>query len=94
MASRNIRSPSADRFQQVTKIASAKEAFSAGATIMHVHFRQQEENMGRFPSWNPDVAKIIIDAIRDACPGVIINMSTGILGKDVSGPLACLNSTM
>jgi len=31
-----------------------------------------------------------VNAIREACPGVIINLTTGVVGKDVSGPLACL----
>lgn len=69
---------------------SAKGAFEAGASIMHVHFRNQEEGMGRFPSWDPDIAASICDAIRDACPGVIINMTTGVIGSDISGPVACL----
>jgi 3-keto-5-aminohexanoate cleavage enzyme len=69
---------------------SCREAFDAGASIMHVHFRSQDKNMGRFPSWNPDVAEAITDAIRDRCPGVIINMSTGVFGTDVSGPLSCM----
>ena len=69
---------------------SARQAFDAGASIMHVHFRKQEPNLGRFPSWDPDVAEAIVDAIRNACPGVIINMSTGVIGNDLSGPLACL----
>ncbi len=76
----------------VTEMAqSAREAFDAGATIMHVHFRRQEPDQGHLPSWEPDVAAPIIDAIRDVCPGVIINMSTGVIGPDVSGPLACLD---
>jgi len=32
----------------------------------------------------------IAQAIRDACPGVILNFSTGTIGPDISGPLACL----
>ncbi len=68
----------------------ARRAFEAGATIMHVHFRRQEPGQGHLPSWQPEVAAAIIDAIRDACPGVIINMSTGVVGADVAGPLACL----
>lgn len=71
--------------------ASAKEAFDAGASIMHVHYRMQEEGMGHLPSWDPDVAKEIDDAIRDACPGVIINQSTGVMGDDISGPVAVLD---
>ena len=64
--------------------ASAKDAFNAGASIMHVHFRNQEEGLGRLPSWDPEVGAAICDAIREACPGVIINMSTGVFGNDIS----------
>jgi len=69
---------------------SAKDAFNAGASIMHVHFRNQEPGKGFLPSWEPAVAGEIITAIREACPGVIINMSTGVVGDDVSGPAACM----
>lgn len=71
-------------------VRSAKEAFDAGASIMHVHFRRQEPGLGHLPTWEPEVAASISDAIRAACPGVIINMTTGVIGRDVSGPLACL----
>lgn len=70
--------------------ASAKEACDAGAAILHVHFRRQEPGMGFLPSWEPEVAGAIIDRIRETCPGVIINMSTGVVGEDISGPLACM----
>ena len=70
--------------------AAAKEAFDAGASIMHVHFRDQRPNLGHLPSWDPDIAGPIIEAIRAACPGVIINMSTGVMGPDISGPSACM----
>ncbi len=70
--------------------ASAREAFDAGASVMHVHYRMQEPDHGGFPSWDPDVAGAIVEAIRDACPGVIINSTTGIVGPDVSGPVACV----
>ena len=69
---------------------SAKEAFDAGASVMHVHFRMQAPGMGHLPSWQPEVAKDVCDAIRDACPGVIINMTTGVIGNDISGPEACM----
>jgi uncharacterized protein (DUF849 family) len=69
---------------------SAREAHDAGASIVHCHFRRQEPGMGRFPSWDPAVAGEIIDAIRAEVPGLIINLSTGVLGPDLSGPLACL----
>ncbi len=69
---------------------SAREAFDAGATVMHVHFRRQEPALGHLPSWDPDVAQAVLDAIRASCPGVIINMSTGVFGDDISGPVACM----
>lgn len=68
----------------------ARDAFNAGATVMHVHLRRQEEGMGHMPSWDPDVAEAVVAAIRAACPGVIINLTTGVVGKDISGPLECL----
>ena len=70
--------------------ASAKQAFDAGASIMHLHFRMQEQGMGHLPSWDPDVAAAVTRTVREACPGVIINMSTGVVGSDVSGPIACM----
>ena len=70
--------------------AEARDAFNAGASIMHVHVRNQEEGMGHMPSWDPDVMETVVNAIREACPGVIINLTTGVVGKDVSGPLACI----
>ena len=70
--------------------AEARDAFNAGASIMHVHLRSQEEGLGHMPSWDPDVAQAVVGAIRDACPGVIINLTTGVIGRDISGPVACL----
>ena len=70
--------------------AEARDAFAAGASVMHVHMRSLQPNRGHMPSWDPDVAESIISAIRDACPGVIINLTTGVIGQDISGPLACI----
>lgn len=72
--------------------AAAREAYDAGASIMHVHLRRQEPGMGRFPSWDPAVAGEIDTAIREACPGVIINLTTGVVGPDISGPAACIRA--
>jgi len=71
-------------------VADAKAAYDQGAAIVHVHFRRQEPGLGHLPSWEPEVAGAICDAIRAACPGIIINMSTGVLGDDISGPVACM----
>ncbi|MEM6533502.1 MAG: 3-keto-5-aminohexanoate cleavage protein [Myxococcota bacterium] len=72
---------------------AARDAFSAGASIMHIHFRNPEPGCGHLPSWDANVAAEVTDAIRDACPGVVINMTTGVLGEDVTGPLDCLLRT-
>jgi 3-keto-5-aminohexanoate cleavage enzyme len=72
---------------------SAREAFDAGAAIMHVHFRSQAPGMGHLPSWEPEVAAQAVDAIRTACPGVIVNQTTGVIGEAISGPVACLKRT-
>ncbi len=69
---------------------SAKGAYDAGASVMHIHFRQQEPGKQHLPSWEPEVAEAIVEAIKQRCPGVIINQSTGVLGPNISGPVACL----
>jgi uncharacterized protein (DUF849 family) len=70
--------------------AEARDAYNAGASVMHVHLRMQEEGRGHLPSWEPDVADAVVSAIREACPGVIINLSTGVIGPEISGPAACI----
>jgi uncharacterized protein (DUF849 family) len=72
--------------------ASAREACDAGASIVHIHFRRQEPGQGHLPSWDPAVAAEICGAIRHACPGVLINQTTGVVGKDIAGPLACMRA--
>ncbi len=72
--------------------AEARRAFDAGAAIMHVHFRDQTPGKGHLPSWEPKVAVEIMDAIRHACPGVILNQSTGFRGPDYQPPLDCLRA--
>jgi uncharacterized protein (DUF849 family) len=70
--------------------AEARDAFNAGASVMHVHVRQQGVGMGHLPSWDPDVMEEVVGAIREACPGVIINLTTGVVGKEIRGPLDCI----
>lgn len=62
--------------------AEAKRAYDAGATIMHVHYRQQEEGKGHLPTWDPALCQEINEAIRAACPDVVINMTTGVVGPE------------
>ena len=70
----------------------AKAAFNEGASVIHAHFRQLNPGQGHLPSWDPEVARAVIAAIREACPGVIINQTTGVVGADISGPAECLRA--
>jgi 3-keto-5-aminohexanoate cleavage enzyme len=70
----------------------ARAAFDAGASIMHVHYRQQAPGRRHLPSWDGDVAIALTKAIRESCPGVILNATTGTIGADISGPVACLRA--
>jgi len=72
---------------------AAVDAANAGATVLHCHFRDQREGMGFLPTWDPDIVGEIVDAIRDAVPGIIINLSTGVMDDDISGPAACIERT-
>jgi uncharacterized protein (DUF849 family) len=60
--------------------AEAKRAYDAGASIVHLHVREQ--NSGRFPSWNPELAQEIVDAIQAEAPDMLINLTTGVPGND------------
>jgi 3-keto-5-aminohexanoate cleavage enzyme len=70
----------------------ARAAYDAGASIVHCHFRDQAPGMGRMPTWDPRVCENVCQAIRAACPGIIINMSTGILGEDIGPVLEALDA--
>ena len=70
----------------------ARAAWNEGAVCLHVHFRDQAPGRGHLPSWDPALARQIAEAIRDACPGVILNFTTGVPGRDQSGPIACLRA--
>ena len=72
--------------------AAAQQAFDAGASIVHVHFRSQKEGFAAWPTWDLGEVGEILAAIRVRVPDLIINMSTGMPGSDISGPLACLEA--
>ena len=72
--------------------SEARRAADAGASVIHVHFRDLAPGRGHLPSWAPEVAVAVMDAIRSACPGIILNQTTGIVGPEISGPLACLRA--
>ena len=71
----------------------AKAAFDAGASVMHIHLRQQAPGKGHLPSWEVSVSREIQQAIREACPGVIINHTTGTSGPNYQGALDCVRET-
>jgi uncharacterized protein (DUF849 family) len=59
------------------QIESTAEAFMAGASLVHVHVRDENENsssdVGRFAA--------VQEGIRRRCPGIIIQFSTGGRGR-------------
>jgi uncharacterized protein (DUF849 family) len=71
----------------------AKAAYDAGAAVVHIHLRDQAPNKGHLPTWDLDVSRAIQQAIRDACPGIIINHTTGTVGPRYEGALACVRET-
>lgn len=60
------------------QIESTHEAFEAGATLVHVHVRNDDESassdVGRFAA--------VLDGVRRYCPGMIVQFSTGGRGRD------------
>lgn len=71
----------------------AKAAYDAGASVMHIHLRQQQPGKGHLPSWDVGVSRAIQQAIREACPGVVINHTTGVVGPNYAGALDCVRET-
>ena len=57
----------------------ARRAYDAGAAVVHVHFRNQEPGKGHLPSWDPQVARDCVQAMREACPGLIINQTLSLI---------------
>jgi 3-keto-5-aminohexanoate cleavage enzyme len=56
--------------------AEAKRAVDAGASIVHIHAREDNG----LPSWRTEVFEEIHAEVRKHCPDVIINFSTGAIG--------------
>ncbi|TGN68740.1 3-keto-5-aminohexanoate cleavage protein [Paracoccus liaowanqingii] len=55
------------------QVESTQAAFEAGAAIVHAHVRDDE---GR-PTSDPDRFARLLDGIRQHCPGMIVQLSTG-----------------
>lgn len=62
-----------------TPVEIAEEALraqNAGASIVHIHAREDNG----LPSWRPEVFQSIHREVRKRCPEIIINFSTGAIG--------------
>jgi len=71
---------------------AAEQSYNAGASVLHCHFRDQRIAMGALPTWDTKSVGDILAAIKARVPDIIICMSTGVLGDDISGPVACLEA--
>ena len=67
----------------------AKRAVDAGASIVHIHAREDNG----MPSWRTEVFEQIQKEVRERCPDVIINYSTGAIGLSVAERIAHLPAT-
>jgi uncharacterized protein (DUF849 family) len=59
------------------QIESTHEAFEAGATIAHLHVRDEAQ----LPSSDPDKFAALQEGVRKHCPGMIVQLSTGGRGR-------------
>ena len=66
--------------------ASCLDAYNAGASVAHIHFRDQRTGKGHFPTWEPDVAAAIAAAIRERVPDMLLNFTTGTMGDGREHP--------
>ena len=55
------------------QIESTQQAFEAGATLVHLHVRNDDES----PTSSPERFAQVLDGIRKHCPGMITQVSTG-----------------
>jgi uncharacterized protein (DUF849 family) len=63
------------------QIESTHEAFEAGATLVHVHMRNEADES---VSSDPDLFGAFLEGVRAHCPGMIVQFSTGGRGRDAS----------
>lgn len=68
-------------------IESTHEAFEAGASLVHMHTRDKDEN----PCSDPDLFLAAAEGISAHCPGMIVQYSTGARGRDLASRGAALD---
>lgn len=59
------------------QIESTHEAFEAGASLVHIHVRNEDQS----PGSDPEKFAEIQDGVKKHCPGMIIQFSTGGRGR-------------
>jgi 3-keto-5-aminohexanoate cleavage enzyme len=55
------------------QIESTQAAFEAGATLVHLHVRNDDGS----PTSAPERFAVVVEGIRKHCPGIIVQLSTG-----------------
>ncbi|TAL88696.1 MAG: 3-keto-5-aminohexanoate cleavage protein [Candidimonas sp.] len=68
------------------QIESTHACFEAGASLVHLHVRNDDES----PSSDPELFGRVQEGIRKHCPGIIIQFSTGGRGREQSARGAML----
>jgi uncharacterized protein (DUF849 family) len=59
------------------QVESTQEAYEAGASLVHVHVRDEEER----PSSDPEKFAAFLEGVRKHCPEMIVQFSTGGRGR-------------
>ena len=60
------------------QIESTHEAFEAGSSLVHIHVRDEDENS----SSDPELFARVQEGVKQYCPGMIIQFSTGGRGRE------------
>ena len=60
------------------QVESTHAAFEAGASLVHIHVRDEQES----PSSDPQRFALVQEGVKKHCPGIIIQFSTGGRGRE------------
>ena len=62
------------------QVESTHESYEAGASLVHIHVRNDDES----PGSDPEKFARIQEGVRKHCPGMIVQFSTGGRGRELS----------
>ena len=62
------------------QVESTHEAYEAGASLVHIHVRNEDQS----PGSDPEKFKQVQEGVRKYCPGMIVQFSTGGRGRGLS----------